>query len=645
MLVSSVLALPFILWLGSGQTSAKPSTLSPLILHEKRSHTPAKWSRSRKHDPSAFIPLRIGLKQANIHKLDEYLHDVSHPNSPNFGKHWSAEQVAKTFAPSAETFETVYEWLTSSSEIINVTERLKVSPNKNWIHLDATVEEAERLILTEYHVYTHEGTGQEHIACDEYHLPSHVSPHVDIVIPSVHFDAVVQARPKPMTRESSLMKSEITIVNTTFPGIAHCDTQISLDCLRALYNFNYTPVASELNSYGIVEYTPQTFRQADLDHFFTNYSIPELVGRPPFQVSIDGGFQQTFNQTFDFVGESHLDLQYGMGLVTPKLNVTLYQVGDAVNPNTSFNNFLDALDGSYCYYEGGDDPTVDAIYPDTQPGGYNGPPACGTAKPAAVISTSYGYNEADLTPFYVHRQCNEYAKLGLMGVTILYSSGDSGVAGNSDLCLDEDGSQSEDGNRFNPTFPATCPYITSVGATQVPAGKTVYDPEVAAARVTASGVFYSGGGFSNVFQVPDYQKYAVAGYLKDFKTDNFTSSAYNSSGTSRAYPDLATNGAAYVVAADDEFILEWGTSASSPTMGAILAMINDARLHSYKGTIGFINPTIYSPAFQAAFNDITSGSNPGCGTEGFSTAVGWDPVTGLGTPNFEKLKELWLSLP
>ncbi|KAJ3820223.1 hypothetical protein F5880DRAFT_1488397, partial [Lentinula raphanica] len=64
----------------------------------------------------------------------------------------------------------------------------------------------------------------------------------------------------------------------------------------------------------------------------------------------------------------------------------------------------------------------------------------------------------------------------------------------------------------------------------------------------------------------------------------------------------------------------WGTSASSPTMGAILAMINDARLAVGKKTIGFINPTIYSEPFQMAFNDITSGGNPGC--EGFTCSTG-----------------------
>jgi tripeptidyl-peptidase-1 len=68
---------------------------------------------------------------------------------------------------------------------------------------------------------------------------------------------------------------------------------------------------------------------------------------------------------------------------------------------------------------------------------------------------------------------------------------------------------------------------------------------------------------------------------------------------------------------------------------------------------------IYSPLFQGAFNDVTSGNNPGwyvsapqyclmislltSGTQGFSAAKGWDPVTGLGTPNFPKLLALWLA--
>ena len=54
---------------------------------------------------------------------------------------------------------------------------------------------------------------------------------------------------------------------------------------------------------------------------------------------------------------------------------------------------------------------------------------------------------------------------------------------------------------------------------------------------------------------------------------------------------------------------------------------------------------IYSAEFAGAFHDITEGTNPGCGTAGYNATAGWDPVTGLGTPNFLVLRQLWLWLP
>lgn len=69
-----------------------------------------------------------------------------------------------------------------------------------------------------------------------------------------------------------------------------------------------------------------------------------------------------------------------------------------------------------------------------------------------------------------------------------------------------------------------------------------------------------------------------------------------------------------------------GTSASSPTFAGIIALLNDYKLAQDGSTLGFLNPLLY--ANPSAFNDITSGSNPGCGTNGFTAVAGWDPVTG-----------------
>lgn len=160
-----------------------------------------------------------------------------------------------------------------------------------------------------------------------------------------------------------------------------------------------------------------------------------------------------------------MDFQLSYPIVYPQ-KITLFQVDDVVYEAyendtytfSFFNTFLDALDGSYCTYsafgETGDDPTVDPTYPDPAPGGYKGQLQCGVYKPTNVISLSYGGQEADLPAYYQRRQCNEYLKLGLQGVSIFFASGDAGV-GNypAPYGFDnpETGCLGPNGTLFNPT--------------------------------------------------------------------------------------------------------------------------------------------------------------------------------------------------
>ena len=78
-------------------------------------------------------------------------------------------------------------------------------------------------------------------------------------------------------------------------------------------------------------------------------------------------------------------------------------------------------------------------------------------------------------------------------------------------------------------------------------------------------------------------------------------------------------------------------------LASILTLINQERLKAGKSVVGFINPTAY--AHPEVFNDVTIGFNQGCGTNGWEAVEGWDPVTGLGTPDYEKMLGLWMSLP
>ena len=448
------------------------------VLHEKRSVLPGGWIRGERLERHQFLPVSIALKQSNLDRLDEFLSDVAHPESENYGQHWSAKQVAETFAPSDETVNTIHDWLESAGIS---RERVEKTQSLGWLNFDATVQEIEELLKTKYFHYTHQ-SGATQAGCTEYHLPAHIKEHVDFITPTVHFDAKLGPRSeedyasikrrnaRPGVGNSlgrpgsgSLPKKGATLdyIHNIITELSECDEFIVPDCLRFLYLI--PPVLTNLqsNPYGVVEYSPQAFLQSDLDLFFANYSKKQ-VHKSPNLISIDGGFAQTTNQSFGFNGESDLDLEYALTLTNP-LPVNLYQVGDPYFSG-SFNTFLDALDGSYCTFEGGDDPTQDPQYPDDNfTAGYKGPDECGGAAASKVISTSYSYNEIDLTPFYEQRQCSEYAKLGMMGTTFLYSSGDYGVAGNGGQCIDPVTGNLNNGTSgiFAPKFPATCPYITA----------------------------------------------------------------------------------------------------------------------------------------------------------------------------------------
>lgn len=159
-------------------------------------------------------------------------------------------------------------------------------------------------------------------------------------------------------------------------------------------------------------------------------------------------------------------------------------------------------------------------------------------------------------------------------------------------------------------------------------------------------------GFSNIFGIPDYQADALATYFADHEPpypyysdgnwENATNGGlYNRNG--RGIPDISANGDNYPVSQEGEFYLSGGTSQASPLFASLLIRIIEERFNAGKGRLGFINPVLY--ANPDVLIDITLGNNPGCNTTGFDAVEGWDPVTGLGNPNYPKLLDLFMSLP
>lgn len=89
---------------------------------------------------------------------------------------------------------------------------------------------------------------------------------------------------------------------------------------------------------------------------------------------------------------------------------------------------------------------------------------CGVYEAPNVLSVSFATGEHIVSEKYLERQCYEWMKLALQGVTVVVASGDTGVQGQFG-CLENFDNSTARG--FAPGFPASCPYVTAVGATQV----------------------------------------------------------------------------------------------------------------------------------------------------------------------------------
>merc|ERR1712216_172584 len=143
--------------------------------------------------------------------------------------------------------------------------------------------------------------------------------------------------------------------------------------------------------------------------------------------------------------------------------------------------------------------------------------------------------------------------------------------------------------------------------------------------------------------MPSYQASAVQAYLA--KNPKTGSSSYAQNG--RASPDVSMLAEQFEVITSGPFggtetVAVGGTSASTPSWGAVISLLNEECLSASGGskTLGFVNPLLYKNA--DAFTDITKGSNAigENAASGWKATEGWDAVTGLGTPKFTSLQSI-----
>ncbi|KAH9017787.1 subtilisin-like protein [Lactarius deliciosus] len=597
---------------------------------------PDNWECLGPPPPGITIDLHIALQPKEESVLREALYEVSTPGHPKYGKHLSKEEVAKLVEPHPDTLQLVHSWLAHHGVHFS---SISTSHGGGWLTVtDVPVPQANELLGASYQLYRLAGTNETAILRTiGYALPKVLHARVNTVAPTTFFASPRGLQLTPHNHwgvpGKAASRGPVSVLSSR-------DEDTTPEELRRLYNtYTYQPTALTKNAIGVLGYDHEFPSPTDLDLFMSMFRPDSDPDEVTFTVElVNGGEYDPIWPGF----EANLDVQYAQAIAYPTPHI-FYSIGGKLMWSLDTD---EPIAGDFFLM------WVDYLIDQE--------------KIPQTISASYGVNKKDVPEDYAWGVCRLFMQLGVLGVSVLFSSGDNGVGvGN---CQDASGRV-----KFIPKFPATCmydflsliasstqtqaqlayqhhhdfagPYITSVG------GTTQSDPEIAA------GLF--GGGFSNYFGRPAYQNVVVPAFLHSLV--NQYDGMYNPDG--RGVPDVSAQAVNFVIVIHSAGAHVSGTSCSTPvrlkhiacrptllrtsssiqliasvqTVAGIISLLNDFLISEGKSPLGFLNPWLYSTEVMFGLNDIISGSNPGCDTDGFTAIAGWDPVTGLGTPDFSRL--------
>lgn len=353
------------------------------------------------------------------------------------------------------------------------------------------------------------------------------------------------------------------------------NTSFSPPQLAKLYNYP-TGVTGKGQCIAIIE-LGGGFRTADLNAYFRGLGLKTPAVKA---ISVDGGINSPSNpQGAD--GEVMLDIEVA-GAIAPGAKIAVYFA-----PNTD-QGFLDAI--------------TTALHDSKN-------------KPS-VISISWGSAEKNWTPQALNSFNQAFQAAAALGITVCAAAGDTGSGdGVGDGLAHVD-------------FPSSSPFVLACGGTKLNVSGGTIQSEVVWHESDTSA---TGGGISDVFDLPTYQQNA-----------NVPKSVNDGTRVGRGVPDVAAvadPATGYTVQVDGQTFVIGGTSAVAPLMAGLVALINQQLGRS----VGFMHPTLY--AHREAFRDVTQGDNITVPNQkGYKAGPGWDACTGLGVANGQQVAQV-LAIP
>jgi len=649
-------SLPVVL-LGLGLAVA-PINAAATVMLEKVEGPPVGWVYHSEARASETIVVSVVLKEPGIEQLKHKLFRRSGDrNHPNFGsRHLSREEVRQVRKPNRRVVDTVSSWLWSSG-----IRDLRV--DGSMINFVASVRTVKSLFQADLAHYSYGEDGKPVLRALNYTIPTLLRQDIDFIHPLTNFIAprggrtrggrhrmkpasIPKAKPKskkpcppkpasgaaptptPTEDPSTLSASTSTSASTiASPSISltpdspivvgpidggewepdyPCLTGTFPECIRTLYNITYNETTPSPSRFGVAGFLEQWIHHQDVADFIEHLA-PELAELDPgynYTVELFNGGINPQAEDPDSGIEAALDVEYALALGYPTEVVYYVTGGRGIKLGANGTALLEIQSDNEPFLE-----FLEALL----------------AKPDQhlphVLSISYADDEIGVPQPYAHRVCDLFAALSARGVSVFAATGDGGAAGTGmTQCTSNDGFRRK---MYMPTFPASCPFVTAVGA-------------VSNVAPPLSGAEFSSGGFSNYFPRPEFQRADVDPYVDDMiDGDDVRLPLFNWTG--RAMPDISAIGSAFQIMQNGNIGSVLGTSASTPVVAAMVALVNDARLRKGKPSLGWLNPILYSDSVKEVLRDVTTGRSNGCYFPDLNRAPGWravkgyDCVTGLGT--------------
>jgi subtilase family serine protease len=547
--------------------------------------------------------------------LDQLLVEQQDPGSPNYHKWLTPEEFADRFGVAQSDIATLSAWLTSQGFTVD-----EVARGRNWIAFNGTAAQVEAAFHASIHNYV--VSGKAHFAAsNDISIPDAFSG-VVAGVTGLHDFAPHARSVKAQPRITSSVTGNHFLAPGDFATIYNLPSYTNgVPCTGVT-----TPCFDGTGqTIGVVG---QTDLSTDSNHNnqYDVVTFRNLAGLPTLNLTIKVKGSDPGVVTAD-VDEANLDVEWA-GATAPNAAIIYYVEG----PNNSNNGSTGAFAA-----------LMDAVNDDK----------------AQVISISYGVCETQAGQSDLTNLTNAGSQANAQGQAIIAPSGDSGAAdcdttqpATNGLAVDFPGSlptsTSMGGTTFtgdatNSSSPATATQYWSGSTNDTSASALAYIPETSWNDTSGTTISSTGGGVSTLFPKPSWQ--TGTGVPQDGQRD-VPDISFSASPSHDGYlicsQSSCVNGYRNGPTATGSFDVIGGTSAPTPSFAGVAALINQ-KLGSAQGNV---NPQLYTQAASApwAFHDVTTGNNTvtcqsgstGCPSGlsyGYNATVGYDLVTGLGSPD------------